>query len=163
MPSHRLVNHEQFVLGVGALSLGAAFYALARPAASVDFLPHGLPLALSIPPGVAQWTGSLPSLMHTMAVCLLTASVAGAWRPRAGVVCSAWFVAEGVFELGQLEQISSWLRVHATSPSVSPYLYNYFLNGTFDPGDIALAAIGASLAVLIITHTRTEDPCDESA
>ena len=160
MPQTRFVNLTQVALGAVSLGLGVLVYALARPAGSVDFLPQSLTLHASVWPVIGQVAGSLPTFAHTLALCLLSAAVLESRRVRAGAVCLSWFLVEAAFEVGQHDQVSAWLipRIPEWFDQVW-WLANsriYFARGTFDYADILLGAIGATLALMVITQTRSE-------
>ena len=100
---------------------------------------------------LGQW---LPSLVHPFAFGLLSAALLppqGAARPAA---CVAWAVVNALFEWGQHPRASAWiarsLQEWDGPPALTQPLASYFQHGSFDPGDLAAAAIGALLAIGVL-------------
>ena len=127
------------------------------------------PSKAALIPTVAALTGShvfgllggwLPSFVHTFAFSLFTAAaLPERAAPRYGA-CVVWFAVNVAFEIGQHPQISVRLAeaLHG-GLGVLPFsrsLANYFVHGTFDPGDIVAALLGALAAgcVLLWMHPR---------
>ena len=127
------------------------------------------PSKAALIPTVAALTGShvfgllggwLPSFVHTFAFSLFTAAaLPEPAAPRYGA-CVVWFAVSVAFEIGQHPQISVRLAeaLHG-GLGVLPFsrsLANYFVHGTFDPGDIVAALLGALAAgcVLLWMHPR---------
>jgi len=135
-------------LGAAALATGAVLYLLARaPGAS------GLPGGLGLDPWPAL-TGSLPSLLHTLAFALLAAAALGP-TPRVVLACATCWTALGAaFEALQHPTVAHALLPlpEALDPTgalagwVAP-IARFAHLGTFDPGDLLATAIGGALAV----------------
>ena len=133
------------------------------------YLADREPSRAALIPTVALLTGSnvfgllggwLPSFVHTFAFSLFTAAaLPERAAPRYGA-CVAWFAVNLAFEIGQHLQVSvrlaKALQGGLGALPFSRSLANYFLHGTFDPGDIAAALLGALAAgcVLLWMHPR---------
>ena len=127
------------------------------------------PSKAALIPTVALLTGSnvfgmlggwLPSFVHTFAFSLFTAAALPIRSvPRYGT-CVAWFAVNTAFEVGQHPQVSARLAEALQGGlgalPFSRSLSNYFVHGTFDPGDIVAALLGALTAglVLLLMHPR---------
>ncbi len=94
----------------------------------------------------------LPTFLHAYAFIMLTLAVVVPRRNGAIAICCLWFVADSLFELGQIgvlsEQIANgvpdWFRG-------IPFLENtvdYFVFGTFDVIDLYSIAFGSLAAFL---------------
>lgn len=141
-------------IGLAALLAGASVYLTQRSGANVYFLPDAWQPVFS-PSALGQ---HLPSFMHVFGFAILTAVVLGPWRGVVGVSCLFWAVINVLFELGQIDAYA--LRIARLTPAWTgewPVLENidgFFLNGTFDPVDIASALLGAMTAYLVLGFDR---------
>jgi len=122
-------------------------------------------------PALAALTGSnlfgafglwLPSFVHPFSFSLFTAAVLPpASAPRHGV-CVAWGAVNLAFEMGQHPRVSAslaeLLQGSLGAMPLSQPLTRYFIDGTFDPGDIVAALLGAlaASAVLHLVHRDLE-------
>lgn len=110
--------------------------------------------------------GCLPSFVHTFSFSLFTAAVLPQRFAPAYGACAAWFVVNAVFELGQHPLVSARLAdVLKGDPGGLPLtrpLANYFVRGTFDPGDIVAALLGA-LAAGVALRIMQLDPKENHA
>ena len=162
-----LFNRPRLLTGLAALVLGSLFYLLSRPAERTYFIPQYLADSLQ-PKGGADLLGVLgqqfPTFVHTFALCLLTAALLRVGLRGALAICGGWLLVDAAFEIGQhpdiapvlVRWIPAWFR-HV------PLLDNtaaYFLNGRFDPLDLASIVAGAALALPLILATRRFDPPD---
>ena len=145
-------------LGSIAIAVGLLVYLADRDPSKAALIPTVALLAGSNLFGLLG--GWLPSFVHTFAFSLFTAAaLPERAAPRYGA-CVAWFAVNLAFEIGQHPQISGRLAeaLHG-GLGVLPFsrsLANYFLHGTFDPGDIVAALLGALTAglVLLLMHPR---------
>ena len=146
------------VAGIGcvAFAVGLLVYLTDRDASKAALIPTVTWLAGSKVFGALG--GWLPSFVHTFAFSLFTAAVLPQRSvPRYGA-CFAWFAVNAAFEVGQHPQVSARLAEVLQgglggAPLTRP-LASYFVNGTFDPGDIVAALLGAlaAAAVLRLMH-----------
>ena len=143
------------VLAFAALALAVLQYAVARPTV-VIFLPVNWhrPIAMFGSPLATVVLGSLPTYLHTVAMCLLSAAVLRLqtrreWR----TVC--WIVAVGecAFEVVQARAVGSvfinQLPAGATLEVLAKPLESYFRFSTFDGFDLLAALTGCATAALI--------------
>ena len=157
----QLFNPVRLALGLTALGLGVLVYATDRSAGRTYFLPDTLELHSG-----GNTFGSLgqhlPTLLHVLAFCLLTAAVLRVrWR-GALAICIGWLAVDAAFEIGQHEAIAPLLARWTPDWFAGiPLLENtvaYFTNGRFDPLDLVSIAAGAVLALPLILATRRFDP-----
>ena len=138
------------VAGIGcvAFAVGLLVYLTDRDSSKAALIPTVAWLAGSKVFGALG--GWLPSFVHTFAFSLFTAAVLPERAvPRYGV-CVVWFAVNVGFEIGQHPQISVRLAevlqgAFGGIPLTQP-LASYFVHGTFDPGDIVAALLGAMAA-----------------
>ena len=130
------------------------------------------PSKAALIPTVAALTGShvfgllggwLPSFVHTFASSLFTAAaLPERYAPRYGA-CAAWFAVNVAFEIGQHPLVSirlaEALQGSLGGMPVARPLAGYFVHGTFDPGDVVAALLGAlaSAVVLLLLHPRRKE------
>ena len=135
------------------------------------YLADREPSRAALIPTVALLTGSnvfgrlggwLPSFVHTFAFSLFTAAaLPERAAPRYGA-CVVWFAVNVAFEIGQHPLVSMRLAEALQGslggmPFARP-LAGYFVHGTFDPGDIIAALLGALAAgVVLLLHPRQKD------
>lgn len=143
---------------LGALAVGVAFYAFLRPHAAA-FLPAGWhrPLAQGLPPWLLAMSAGLPTFVHTLAMCLLTAALLGRQRSAAlRAICAAWCALEIVFEAAQQAAIRpallAMLPADAGASAVFAPFTNYLRSGSFDPLDIAAALLAGSAAYAVLVR-----------
>lgn len=142
------------VAGIGCVvfALGLLVYLMDRDASKAAFIPSVAWLAGSNVFGALG--GWLPSFVHTFAFSLFTAAVLSQRSvPRYGA-CVAWFAVNVAFEVGQHPEVSARLAEVLQGslggvPLTRP-LANYFAHGTFDPGDIVAALLGALAAAAVL-------------
>lgn len=150
-PPRRDANGWLAFIAVGALVAGSLVYVLDRPAATVYLLPNALSLALSQLPWFGALGGHLPEFIHVYAFILLTVAVSP-WPARVGPICAFWWVVDSLFELGQHPLLAPHLA--AALPAwfqqipILDNTANYFLYGTFDPGDLVAIVLGTIVAYL---------------
>jgi hypothetical protein len=144
-------------IAVGALAFGALVYMLDRPAATVYLLPNALSFAPGHPPWVGPLGGFLPEIAHVYAFILLTVAVSP-WPARVSPICAFWWLIDSLFELGQHPALAP--HIAAALPGwfqhvpILDHTANYFLYGTFDPGDLVAITLGAVSAHLTIGVIR---------
>ena len=157
-------------LGGLALAGGVLVYLTDRAASRALWIPGiHLPLNGSLSRSlsgplfgpVGQW---LPSFVHPFAFSLFTAAALPPGFVSARRACVAWCVVNIVFELGQLRPVGVFLAEAMRGPlgrtPAVTQLANYFLRGTFDPGDIVAAVLGALAAAVVLS--RFQQPATES-
>ena len=138
-------RREFFTIGLALSSLvsGLLVYVLVRDPAHLAWLPAMPSPAVAF----ADWSGPLPSFLHTLGFILLTAVVAGVRRRASlAVVSLAWVGVESLFEIGQHPLLAGAL---ASGLSGLPGLAGagpYFVNGTFDPLDLLAVVLAGGLA-----------------
>ena len=156
---HR-INRGQIAIGAAWLATGLLVYLALRPSGSVWFLPPALHLGVPLPQRIAHASGSLPTFTHALGFSLLSAGVIAAGRLGGALVCSAWFAIESAFEIGQRADVSPWLTSHLPAWFDHVWLLSnaarYFARGTFDPFDLAAAAVGAAVAFAVICRTQPQ-------
>lgn len=141
------------LIGLAALALGTLVYLLDRPAASVYLLPNAMSLARGHHPWFGMFGGHLPEFVHVYAFILLTLAVSP-WPARVVPICFFWWAVDSLFEIGQHPAIAP--HIAATLPAWFQHIpildntANYFLLGTFDPGDLAAIVLGTLAAYLTI-------------
>lgn len=108
---------------------------------------------------LGQW---LPSFVHPFSFSLFTAAaLPPASAPRHGA-CVAWAAVNIAFELGQHPRVSASLaeamQGGLSGMPLAQALARYFIDGTFDSGDIVAALLGAlaASAVLHLVHRDRE-------
>lgn len=157
-----LFNRPRLLLGLGALALGVLVYVLDRPAAAIYFLPDTLHVPTHLRGAFGLAGQHLPTFLHVFAFCLLTASLLRVGRRGALLISGGWGLLDAAFEAGQHEAIAPALaRWTPDWFDRVPVLENtaaYFLNGRFDPLDLASIVAGALLALPVILATRRFDP-----
>jgi hypothetical protein len=131
-----------------ALGAGVAVYAVARPPGSAALIPAAL--AAGVAPG--PWAGPLPTLLHAFAFALLAGALARTRRGAAGL-CGLWLAVEAALEAGQADGPAAWLAGLPLPEAVTAF----FRAGTFDPLDLAAAALGAAAALALVHTTRFEE------
>lgn len=131
---------HQFILGLAVLALGAAVYALDRPAGSVVFLPR----SFAVDGGLfGPLAGPLPTFLHTMAFSLMTAALlAPTLRPRLAA-CGIWVAVNWLFEAAQHPAFND--------------LTGIGMRGAFDQLDLLAALLGAAMAFGVIWRYGTKE------
>ena len=149
-------------LGSLALALGVLVYLTDRAAFRALLIPGiHLPLRGLLFGSLGQW---LPSFVHPFGFSLITAAVLRPGPGSAQRACMAWCLVNIAFGLAQLRSVAAFLaeamRDHLGSTRPVTLLANYFLRGTFDPGDIVAAVLGALTAAAVLRHLQpaTESP-----
>lgn len=150
-----------FSIGATAVFIGTLVYLMDRDASRSLLIPAIAWLAGTNLFGTLG--GWLPSFAHTFAFSLFTAALLKQGSgPRYGP-CVGWFVVNAVFEIGQHPLVSgafaTWLEVGLDGASWTRPIAHYFIRGTFDPGDIAAALLGALAAAVVtrLVHRRIEE------
>lgn len=155
MPKRRFAPEVRLILLAAVfLSLGVLVYVFDRSIPAY-FLPAWLDVpAASGSAGLLG--GSLPALVHTLALILVTAAVLWPWPRSLPYICGAWFLLECGFEICQMPPVDH--HVAALLPRwfdglpVLDSTGNYFIAGTFDYLDIAASGLGAFIAYLIVRN-----------
>ena len=145
-------------IGALAIALGVIVYLTDRDTSNSALIPSVAWLAGYNLFGVLA--GWLPSFVHTFAFSLFTVAVLPQRSvPRYGA-CFVWFAVNMAFEIGQHPQVSVRLAEALQGGlGVLPFsgsFANYFLHGTFDPGDIVAALLGAVTAGVVLRLMHRE-------
>jgi hypothetical protein len=134
--------------GGAALWLGLLVYLVDRPPSHALLIPDlGLSGGHHLFGALGQW---LPSAVHALAFSLFTAA---AMKPGSAThlgACTFWGVVNAAFEFGQHPAFSArWaaeLQAGAGDGVITRSILTYLIRGTFDPGDVCAALLGASAA-----------------
>jgi len=149
------VNLAQLLIGAFSLTVGLVVYLVDRPADGAYFL-YRTSTAFSLDdalPGLlfGRLGGNLPTFIHVFSFSLLTAGLLGCERRGCQIVILSWLLVDCAFELGQ-----KFVRISPNMFDGVPVLENtgnFFVNGTFDPLDLAAAMAGAVAAYLLVLAT----------
>jgi len=155
-------NRVRLLLGLTSLGFGVLVYAFDRPADQVYFLPDALHVPEQLQGSFGLLGQHLPTFLHVLAFCLLTAAFLPVKTRGALVICSTWLLIDAAFEAAQHAAIAPWaVRALPDWFARVPVLENtaaYFRNGRFDPIDLLSIGLGALLGLLLILVTRRFDP-----
>ena len=145
-----LVRVRPLLLGLLALGLGVLVYALDRPPDQVYFLPAWLARWQPEAPVFGALGAHLPTFFHPLGMALLTLALLPPGRRSALAAAALWALVDAAFELGQHPALGPALAARVPSWFQGiPVLENtrgYFLNGRFDPWDLAAIFLGAAAA-----------------
>ncbi|PIE70203.1 MAG: hypothetical protein CSA22_09045 [Deltaproteobacteria bacterium] len=150
-----LVNPRQCCIGLAALLTGTLVYVVDRPPTTYFVEKWSLSLYGVVPNLFGVLDRSLASFLHIFAMILLTAGVGVMTRRGYVGVCSFWLTVEVLFEWGQ----AHGRRVAAFIPSGwdgIPFLESaksYFVNGSYDPWDMAAFLLGTAAAAYVLIRT----------
>jgi len=139
----------ELLLGVAALALGTLVYVIDRPPGETA-LPDSINLYGTLPALFGAIGQSFPAFAHIFAFSLLTAACLGNGRYVAVGACATWLLVDMAFELGQHPSLAPY--VAAAVPEwfqeipILGRAAGFFLNGTFDPWDLAAIFAGALVA-----------------
>ena len=145
---------RMFALGIVWLTLGFAFYVIARPPTALAILSQFPQFRASVPAELVRVLGPVPTFIHVVAFSLLTASLGRRDRRRRLLACGGWAVIEITFEFSQHPAFGCALLQHGALVSSIPYLRSYLIGGTFDYADVVAAVIGAAFAGSALMATR---------
>lgn len=153
------MNTRLLKLAITCLAVGASVYLFVRPA-PVWFVPSAVHLPLFADSWLAAVGGSLPAAAHVLALSLLTAPLLGANARAATIAAAIWTAVNVAFEVGQHASVTPLLLtlLPTTPDTFGPLtaLRAYFLNGVFDPLDIAGALAGGAIARRLIARSNEE-------
>ncbi len=148
---------------VGAsLCMGYVLYFVGRPGSPIFALPANLDSWNSVHTLVAEFSGQLPSFLHTYAFILLTFLVLGtSSRFNLHLSIALWSIVEILFETGQhilfkssfIDMIPAWFELVPVLNSTT----HYFLYGTFDPLDLLAIAIASVFALLTVRMVQVKE------
>lgn len=154
-----------------ALGLGFVVYLLDRPAGHAALLPAAWSTAAA--PGLLGALGGWwPSFVHPFAFSLLGHLAGRTDRRRTGWrVCVGWWALNVAFECGQhaavAPDLAAALRAAFGDEGVGAALAQpvavYLLRGTFDPGDLVAATLGAVAAAALIAWGPPNRRTDHAA
>lgn len=143
-----------------ALALGSIVYLFDRPIGHAALLPAGWVI------GGGSWLGVLasvlPSFVHPFAFALLADALRAPGRGPAWGACAGWWAVNVAFEIGQHEGLAPRVAgaLHGAfgdaglGAALARPLANYLLRGTFDPGDLAAATLGALAAAALMWRAQ---------
>ncbi len=144
------------VIALGSLCLGGVEYLLGRAPGSNHLGQWG-----------AGWLGDLgnsihlfgplgpylPDFIHPFAFILLTVAVWPKPGPAAKrFICLGWLACDLFFEIGQRygATLSGWIAGSLPGGRFSTALADYFVYGTFSPGDLVAITLGALAGYLYV-------------
>ncbi|MGB5986875.1 MAG: hypothetical protein WBG37_16355 [Desulfobacterales bacterium] len=154
------------LLGVAALTFGAALYLWGRPQGSYLWgrLLPGCWGSMGIGPaespgwqGVGRLLGTLggwlPSFFHVLAWSLITAGIL-APRSKSALagICLMWLLINAGFELGQKYALQAGSLLPSWPPAepLMDLIRNFWAHGTYDSRDLIAAGLGAAAAYFIL-------------
>jgi hypothetical protein len=132
-------------LGFFALILGLCTYLMFRQQQYLNFLPKGVTLDIKVPHLCQIISRNLPSFLHTFSFIMITLGIHSHYMVYIG-----WLTIELVFEIGQYPVMASWiakicpLSLHGNI--ICERILSFFINGRFDPLDLAATCLGALTA-----------------
>jgi len=133
-----------------ALGAGVLVYVTDRDGVQAWLLPRIDTLA------GRHWFGAiggwLPSAVHAFGFALLSAAVLPPTGPTRFVACASWAAIDVGFEFGQHPLVAPHLAAWLVGAPA-----RYFERGTFDPADVAAAALGAALAAALLWRVRPHE------
>lgn len=160
--SFRIIeNRIWLIAGILMLVFGALIYMTERSPADIYFtrllridkelFGPGFKLSGSL-------GNALPAFFHVLGLSLITAAFTSGSRKQCLLICLGWFMINAVMETGQKYKD---IAIQLTPDFFDrlPFLEatrTYFLNGAFDPVDIAAAGRGAFLAFLLMHLVKTD-------
>lgn len=146
----RYASTPQIILAAAAALLTGVVLYLVDRGGDVYFLASLHGAAESLPPIFGRLGQYLPSALHVYAFILLTTVCLPRGPGYLLAACLSWLTIEWLFELGQHPLLQN--RVSALIPDwfeKVPLLEasgSYFVNGRFDPLDLAAGAVGTGAA-----------------
>lgn len=150
----RKTTRIELLLGVAALALGTLVYVIDRPPGETA-LPDRINVYGTLPALFGTIGQSLPAFTHVFAFSLLTAACLGDGRYVAVGACAIWLLVDAAFELGQHPSLAPYLALFVPGwfdqIPILGRAASYFLNGTFDPWDLAAIFAGALAAYATLT------------
>jgi hypothetical protein len=153
---NRRAEYFLFSVALGIFFLGALVYLFDRSAGDIYFIPEWWRFADGTPSLFGALGGSLPSFAHTYCFILLFSALLTPWSIPHWAICVGWCTVEALCELAQTDAIAS--RIVPALPEWFadwPILANvpgYFINGRFDPADLAAIGFGGLAAWLTLIY-----------
>ena len=153
-----------FMLGVMALMFGTLVYITERNPDDIYFLSRSFSLFHAKLEIFGRHGDYLPTLLHSFALILMTATAIGKHKVSAITVTLFWMLIEISFELAQTQFMSNWIL--SNIPHWFEHLpvlentYSYFTYGSFNAMDLAAILIGSVAAYLLIKLTKRSDNND---
>ena len=146
-------------IGVAALGIGVLFYLADRDTARTALIPAVASIAGGHLFGaIGQW---LPSFVHPFAFSLLTAAVPARTALPGYGACAGWWMVNVAFEAGQhpgiRPAVAEGVDAVLGRTWISGPLSGYFLNGTYDAGDLVAVTAGALAAAGILHFLRRRE------
>ena len=143
------------------LALGTLVYVIDRPPGETA-LPDSINLYGTLPALFGAIGHSLPAFTHIFAFSLLTAACLGKGRYVAVGACATWLLVDTAFELGQHSSLAPYVAVAVPEwfqqIPILGRATGYFLNGTFDPWDLAAIFAGTLVAYATLTWITQRSP-----
>jgi hypothetical protein len=165
-----ILNGVQLVVGLFVVGLGGLVYLIDRPVHGLPFLGHCAGHASLFAQFLSDVGLIFPAFAHPLGFALLTAAVIGGGR--AGAVGTVVFLCGGqphlvggpptalnlLFEAGQHSAFAPWIVARLPEGFAPGFLGTslryYFLNGTFDPMDVAAIVAGSGVAFVAVLATQ---------
>ncbi|MDY6903739.1 MAG: hypothetical protein SWH61_03545 [Thermodesulfobacteriota bacterium] len=155
----RMINVRQAMLGLFILSLGLGVYVLGRNFVPIIATPVPYGHAAS---GTLRWLlGFIPSFIHALAFCLLTACLFPTTARTSLIICSVWAGLHVLLEIGQTQSVSNMLAplfsLRTSDSIVLLRIETYFRLGVFDFMDVISAMTGCLAGYILINHPMTRN------
>lgn len=148
------LNWLQIVIGMTALALGVVLYLYDRPSSQIYFIPDLLSQYEGKPFMFGVIGYHLPTFLHAFAFCLITTGILASGIRQALIICLFWLFIDGSFEVAQHPDIANKIITYIPDWFKSiPVLENtadYFIQGRYDPADLAAILIGITVAYVLI-------------
>ena len=139
---------------------GIAVYLTERPhdtVAFIRFLPFDIGFLRELGGPIEPLAGFLPDMAHIFGFILLTGALTPQTRTWDRLISMGWLGVETAFEVAQGfgEEIAAVLPRNFADHPLQRQITAYFIQGTFDPLDLAGIFIGMIVAYWVLCRTRT--------
>jgi hypothetical protein len=153
-----ILNGVQLVVGLFVVGLGGLVYLIDRPVHGLPFLGHCAGHASLFAQFLSDVGLIFPAFAHPLGFALLTAAVIGGGRAGAVGTVVFWSAVNLLFEAGQHSAFAPWIVARLPEGFAPGFLGTslryYFLNGTFDPMDVAAIVAGSGVAFVAVLATQ---------
>ena len=147
-------NRLQIIIGITALALGVILYLYDRPSSQVYFVSELFSQYKGERFVFGKFGYHLPTFLHAFAFCLITTGILASGIRQALIICLFWLFIDGSFEVAQHPDIANKIITYIPDWFKSiPVLENtadYFIQGRYDPADLAAILIGITVAYILI-------------